>query len=43
MCKAGMSGEDAPKAVFPAIVGKPKNTSIMAGSETKDCYVGSEA
>lgn len=43
MCKAGESGEDAPRAVFPALVGKPKTTNIMMGNETKDCYVGSEA
>lgn len=24
MCKAGFSGDDSPKAAFPAIVGRPK-------------------
>ena len=24
MCKAGMSGDDAPKSSFPAVVGIPK-------------------
>jgi actin-related protein len=24
MCKAGLAGEDNPRAVFPAIVGTPK-------------------
>ena len=24
MCKAGFAGDDAPRAVFPAIVGRPK-------------------
>jgi len=24
MCKAGFSGDDAPKAAFPSIVGRPK-------------------
>jgi len=43
MCKAGESGEDAPRAVFPAIVGKPKTANIMVGIENKDCYIGSEA
>jgi len=43
MCKAGESGEDAPRAVFPAIVGKPKTQNIMMGIENKDCYIGSEA
>ena len=35
MCKAGESGEDAPRAVFPAIVGKPKTANIMLGIENK--------
>jgi actin beta/gamma 1 len=35
MCKAGESGEDAPRAVFPAIVGKPKTANIMVGIENK--------
>jgi len=25
MVKAGLSGEDAPRTVFPAIVGRPKH------------------
>ena len=24
MCKAGFAGDDAPRAVFPALVGRPK-------------------
>ena len=43
MCKAGLSGEDTPRACFPAITGVPKENSIMMGSENKDLYVGSEA
>ena len=43
MCKAGLSGEDNPRATFPAIVGTPKTKSIMMGTENKDVYVGSEA
>jgi actin-related protein len=43
MCKAGLSGEDTPRAVFPAIVGTAKTASIMMGTENKDVYVGSEA
>jgi len=38
MCKAGISGDDAPRACFPSIVGRPK----MPGIE-KDCYIGEEA
>ena len=42
-CKAGFSGEEGPRAVFPAIVGRPKNVAIMAGAENKDFYVGLQA
>jgi len=24
MCKAGFAGEDAPRAIFPSIVGRPR-------------------
>jgi len=41
--KAGMSGEEGPRAVFPAIVGRPKTAGIMVGSEKKDFYVGQQA
>jgi len=43
MCKAGFAGEDAPRAVFPSIVGRPKHDSIMVGMDQKDSYVGDEA
>ena len=43
MCKAGLSGEDNPRACFPAIVGTAHTASIMMGTENKDVYVGSEA
>jgi len=43
MCKAGMSGDDAPRAVFPSIVGRPKMPGIMVGMDQKDSYVGDEA
>ncbi|CAN8066489.1 unnamed protein product [Agarophyton chilense] len=42
-CKTGLAGEDAPKAVFPAVIGKPKQKGIMVGSGTKDEYVGDGA
>mmetsp|Transcript_35840 Transcript_35840/g.37224 ORF Transcript_35840/g.37224 Transcript_35840/m.37224 type:complete len:378 (-) Transcript_35840:71-1204(-) len=41
--KAGFSGQDAPVAVFPCIIGRPKNKSNMVGTEKKDYYVGSQA
>ena len=31
MVKAGIAGEDVPRAVFPAIVGRPRMTSLMTG------------
>jgi actin-related protein len=43
MCKCGFSGDDAPRAVFPSIVGRPKNPGIMVGMDAKDCFVGDEA
>ena len=38
-CKAGFAGDDAPKAVFPSIVGRPRKQEL----DLKDCYVGDEA
>jgi len=43
MVKAGVSGDDAPKAVFPSIVGRPKHPGIMVGMNQKDAYVADEA
>ena len=31
MCKAGFAGDDAPRAVFPAVVGRPRYQAVMAG------------
>ena len=39
MCKAGLSGDDAPRSSFPSMVGRPKYENIMVGMN-KDCYVG---
>ena len=36
MCKAGFAGDDAPRAVFPSIVGRPKMPGIMVGMDQKD-------
>ncbi|OAA75891.1 Actin-like protein [Akanthomyces lecanii RCEF 1005] len=41
--KAGLAGEDAPFAVFPTIVGEPKQKNAMSGVEAKSLYVGNEA
>lgn len=29
MCKAGFAGDDAPRAVFPSIVGRPRHQVCM--------------
>eukprot|EP00889_Picochlorum_renovo_P000530 jgi/Picre1/27560/NNA_000527.t1 len=43
MVKAGFAGDDAPRAVFPSIVGRPKHEGVMVGMGQKDAYVGEEA
>jgi len=43
MVKAGFAGDDAPRSVFPSIVGRPKVDGVMVGMAHKDCYVGDEA
>jgi len=43
MMKAGFAGDDAPRAVFPSIVGRPRHQGVMVGMGQKDCYVGDEA
>ncbi|KAI9503463.1 actin family [Coemansia spiralis] len=42
MIKAGFAGDDAPRAVFPSIVGCPRHHGVMAGMGQKDLYVGDE-
>ena len=41
--KAGFSGEEAPRSVFPSVVGRTKVPGIMVGSEKKDIFIGHEA
>merc|ERR1711962_1651534 len=43
MCKAGFAGDDAPRAVFPSIVGRPRHQGVMVGMGQKDAYVCDEA
>jgi actin len=38
-CKAGIAGDDAPRAIFSSVVGKPKQKD----ANLKDFYVGQEA
>jgi actin len=41
--KAGFSGDEAPLAVFPSVVGKAKNQSLMVGGDNKEYYIGQQA
>ncbi|ETE67210.1 hypothetical protein L345_07005 [Ophiophagus hannah] len=43
LVKAGFAGDDAPRAVFPSIVGRPRHQGVMVGMGQKDSYVGDEA
>jgi actin-related protein len=40
VCKAGFAGQELPEAVFPAIVGRPKNKGGVG--VTKEIYMGRE-
>ncbi|GLT70577.1 hypothetical protein SLA2020_426480 [Shorea laevis] len=41
--KAGFGGDDAPCALFPSIIGRPRNEHAMIGIEQKAIYFGDEA
>ena len=41
--KSGLSGEEGPRPVFPALVGRPKQASAMVGADNKEFYVGTQA
>jgi len=43
MVKCGFAGDDAPRAVFPSVVGRPKYQGVIAGAGTKDVFMGDEA
>jgi len=38
MCKAGFAGDDAPRAVFPSIVGRPRHQVSINIPLTHRCY-----
>ncbi len=40
---AGFAGDDAPRTVFPSVVGRPRHQGVMVGMGQKDSYVGDEA
>ena len=39
MRQAGFAGDDAPRAVFPSIIGRPRDAGVMVGMEQKDAYI----
>ncbi|KAL1206915.1 putative actin-5 [Cardamine amara subsp. amara] len=43
MVKAGYAGDDAPRATFPSIVGRPRHRGVMVGMDQQDSFVGDEA
>ncbi|CAE1166573.1 ACTF [Acanthosepion pharaonis] len=44
MCKAGFAGENNPRSVFPALIGRPKHPPAMVlGYEPTDFYIGNSA
>ena len=43
MVKSGFAGDDAPRAVFPRIVGWPRHQDGMVGMDQKGACVGDEA
>ncbi|KAF7312736.1 hypothetical protein MIND_00288600 [Mycena indigotica] len=43
MSKAGFAGDDAPQAVFPSIVGRPRERGVMIEFGNKDSYIGDYA
>ena len=43
LCKVGFSGEDAPRAVFPSVVGRVRHPMVMVGFHYRQSYVGEDA
>uniref|UniRef100_A0A3P8WTX4 Actin-85C-like n=1 Tax=Cynoglossus semilaevis TaxID=244447 RepID=A0A3P8WTX4_CYNSE len=43
LMKAGFAGDDAPRALFPSVVGFPRQQGTMVGIGQKEAYVGDEA
>jgi len=41
ICKAGIAGDDVPKACFPSVVGRPRFPQ-MTGTEGKDEFIGND-
>ncbi|CAE8639603.1 unnamed protein product [Polarella glacialis] len=43
LIKVGFAGDDSPRAVFPALVGRCKHAGVMVGMSQKDAYIGGDA
>jgi len=43
LVKCGFAGDDAPRSVFPSLVGRPRHQGVMVGMGQKDAYIGDEA
>jgi len=43
LLQVGFAGDDAPREVYPSIVGRPSHTGVMVGMGQKYAYVGDEA
>ncbi|XP_075047482.1 uncharacterized protein LOC142107761 [Mixophyes fleayi] len=43
LCKAGISGENAPKSAIASVVGRYRTNFTLIGTKKKDYYVGEEA
>jgi len=41
--KAGFADDEAPKDIFPSVVGRPKQKGVMVGAGQRDSYVGDDA
>lgn len=43
LTKAGFAGVEAPKVIFPSVIGTPKSDQQMVGGQNKEFFVGFEA
>ena len=41
--ESGFAGDDAPRAVFPSLIGRPRQPGLLIGLGRKDSYIGDEA
>ncbi|UYV75203.1 hypothetical protein LAZ67_12002896 [Cordylochernes scorpioides] len=43
LCKAGFSGDDAPRVVVPSVVGRVRQPEVIIGVTLRDSFVGDDA